>query len=97
MREFGCLHDFCFCRTLISVGDIVVEALVEEERFLRDVGDVITQRGLCDVADVLSVDRYRTTLYIEKTKEEFRDGGLASATWSDESDFLIALDTEVKF
>jgi hypothetical protein len=62
-----------------AVGDVVIQAVVEQHRVLRHDADVLAQAGLGDLADVLAVDEDAAGSDIEEAEQQARQGRFAGA------------------
>ncbi len=68
--------------------DVVGDALVEQDGFLRDERDVVAQRLQRDMRDVLAVDGDAAGVAIVEAQEDIEDRALAGAGGTDQRDLL---------
>lgn len=75
-RAGGFDHLFAACIGA-PVGDVVIDAVVEEHRVLRNDADSGAHAGLRDIAQVLSVDLDGAGLHVIETEQQARQRRLA--------------------
>lgn len=86
LRCAGCLLDLVPARSKLAIANVVLNACIEQHRVLRDDADRATEAALCDVPDVLPVDKDAalTRLEVVEAVEQAQDGGLSRAGFTNE-------------
>src|SRR5262249_22317323 len=84
LREPSRLLDLGVARVPTSITDVVANGVVEQNRVLRNHANGGAQRGLCDLADILPIDQDAAAAYLEKPKQQARDGRFAGAGRADD-------------
>ena len=85
LNEIVCANGLCRCNHIVVgraglvIGDVLTDAAGEEERFLKYHGGLASQRGLCHIADVVSVYGDSTLSDIVETVQQGHKGRLACA------------------
>ena len=82
----GCTRgfvDMLFVSARITVGNVVIDCIVEQNGILRDYADSIAERRLCDFVQVETVDRNSTGIRLVKSQQQTADRRLAGARGTD--------------
>src|SRR6185295_6196458 len=95
VREPGGLLDFGARGVGLAVGDVLPDRLVEEDRLLLDVADLVTERLQRVRPQVLSVDPDRAFRGIVEARDEVDQRRLAFAGRADDRAHLAGRDFEV--
>ena len=86
--------DFIVRRAGPTQLDVPPDGVVEQNRFLRDDGDLTPQFARGDVADVHAADADDAALRVVKAQEQVRERGFAGAAGADERDELAGFDLQ---
>ncbi len=78
----------------VSVGDVIGDGVLEEDRLLDDHADLAAEAPELDVADVVAVDPDRPGIDVPEAREQVHQGGLAAAVGADQRDGFAVPDAE---
>src|ERR1039458_2293553 len=79
----------------LAVGDVVAHRIVEENRLLRDLGDLAAQRTQRELAQVASVDENAAAGDVEEARNQVCQRGLAGATGADQRQHLAGAQLKI--
>ena len=98
----SCAPTVCAARTIssgvasgLAEGDVLGDRAGEEEALLRHDPELVAQRLLRHVVEVVAVDRDPAARRLVEAREELRDRGLAGARVADERDRRPGRDVEI--
>ena len=66
-------------RLVPAIGDIVPHRIIEQQRFLRDDSDLLTQGGQADVPRIHAIDQNRSPGRIVEARDEVHQAGFTGA------------------
>ena len=69
-----------------SVGDVVRDRVLEQDRLLDDHADLGAKAAELDLADVVAVDANRAGIDIPEPRDQVHEGRLAAAVGADQGD-----------
>src|ERR1700691_3933259 len=78
-----------------TVGDVVANRIVEENRLLGHVADLATKRSQGQIPQVVAVDADVTRGDIKKARDQIHKGGLAGTAGADQRHYLAPRDDQV--
>ena len=81
----GGFVDMLFVSARITVGNVVIDRIVEQNGVLRDHADSIAERRLCDFLQIEAVDCDSTRIRIIKSQQQAADRRLTGACGADNS------------
>ena len=87
-------HDLIFGGVGLGVQQIVADRGVEQERILRDRGDLGPEALLLNVPQVVSVEGDAPFRRIAEARQKVRDRGLPGSTGADQGNALAGEDLE---
>ena len=94
VRRHGRRADLLVGRVGASVGDVVADGAVDQQRLLEDDRDVPTQRGTGQVAQVVAVEEHPTGVGVEAAQDQTSKRRLARAARTDHGDHLARAQRE---
>src|SRR5690606_4457989 len=95
-RPFGGGNDLRLARAWLAVGDVVADGAMHEDRLLADNPELAAQRGLRDLADILTVEQDATALHVEEAQHQVDDRRLAGTGGADKRHPFARADVEIQ-
>lgn len=91
---FGCLMDHLGGGSGISIANVFVDGVVEQECFLSYEADLTSEVSGSEFADIDTIDQDLTFVRIHKAGQQAEQSGLPGSISSDDSDYLTESNIE---
>ena len=91
----GGLYDLFGGNIGLAVGDVVAHGVVEEDRLLRDLGDLFAERLESEGANIVAVDEDAAAADVVEARDEIDQRALPCPAGADESEHFADADFEV--
>ncbi len=96
VRHCGCLVKLVIGGVGLTIADIGFDRVRKENGVLQNDRDIVSERILCDILDILAVEKDLAGVDLVETGEQIDDGRFTRARLADDGDLLSGLDLEIE-
>src|ERR1700739_4178888 len=93
-RRLRCADDACHWDVRLAVSNIVADGVVEEHRLLRHLANLLAERNKGKIANVVLVQKDRSSCNVEEAWKQVHQGRFPRSTWADQGDHFAPPDSE---
>ena len=94
--SFGRLDDRRAAGVRVSVGDVVGDGVLKEDRLLDDHADLAAQAAELNLADVVAVDANGAGIDVPESRQQVHERRLAATVGADQRDRFALANAQVE-